>query len=51
MQAFSSQEKRINFTPLLDLLGLYFQIRDDYVNLASIEYMQSKSMFEDITEV
>ena len=26
-----------NFGPLLDLLGLYFQIRDDYANLKSDE--------------
>merc|ERR1740121_2230155 len=48
MQAFSSNDT--DFTPLVNLLALYFQIRDDYVNLASHAYMQHKSFCEDITE-
>lgn len=39
-----------NFTELLNLLGLYFQIRDDFVNVSSVSYMQSKSFCEDLTE-
>lgn len=31
MQAFSSATR--DFSVMIDLLGLYFQIRDDYVNL------------------
>lgn len=31
MQAFSASRK--DFTEMIDLLSLYFQIRDDYVNL------------------
>jgi len=31
-------------------LGLYFQIRDDLINLADEEYMKSKSFCEDLTE-
>ena len=38
------------FTPLVNKLALYFQIRDDLVNLCSDTYMQSKSYCEDLTE-
>jgi geranylgeranyl diphosphate synthase type 3 len=48
MQAFSASET--NHTELLDSLSMYFQIRDDYVNLCSSEYMRSKTPFEDVTE-
>lgn len=47
MQAFS--EDRRNYTPLLDQLALYFQIRDDLINLSSPEYMKGKSFCEDLT--
>ena len=36
--------------PLLDTLGLFFQIRDDYANLHSKEYSENKSFCEDLTE-
>ncbi|XP_033643974.1 geranylgeranyl pyrophosphate synthase-like [Asterias rubens] len=48
MQLFS--ENKSNFTPLSDLLGLYFQIRDDLANLQSKEYTENKSYCEDLTE-
>jgi len=48
MQLFS--ENKSNFKPLLDVLGLYFQIRDDYANLYSKEYEANKSYCEDLTE-
>ncbi|XP_008138664.3 geranylgeranyl pyrophosphate synthase [Eptesicus fuscus] len=35
---------------LLDTLGLFFQIRDDYANLHSEEYSENKSFCEDLTE-
>lgn len=47
MQPFS--EDRRNYTPLLNQLALYFQIRDDLINLASAEYMKAKSFCEDLT--
>ncbi|CAN0451840.1 unnamed protein product, partial [Hapterophycus canaliculatus] len=47
MQAFS-QDRR-DYTPLLDHLALYFQIRDDLINLSSLEYMKGKSFCEDLT--
>lgn len=33
MQAFSTAHQSTNFTPLVNALGLYFQIRDDYINI------------------
>jgi len=48
MQAFSDCDT--DFRPLLDKLALYFQIRDDLVNLSSEEYMAGKSFCEDLTE-
>lgn len=39
-----------DFGPLLDQLGLLFQIRDDYANLLSSEYESNKSFCEDLTE-
>ncbi|KAL2867453.1 FPP/GGPP synthase family protein [Aspergillus lucknowensis] len=36
--------------PLVDLLGIIFQIRDDYQNLQSDQYAQNKGFGEDITE-
>lgn len=51
MQAFASSDKKnYNFSPLLNKLGLYFQIRDDLINLADPEYHKSKSFCEDLTE-
>ena len=50
MQAFATSNSDTDFTPLVDNLALYFQIRDDYINLADEEYMKSKSFCEDLTE-
>lgn len=47
MQAFS--EDRRDYTPLLNQLALYFQIRDDLINLSSPDYMKGKSYCEDLT--
>lgn len=38
------------FMNLVNSMSLYFQIRDDYVNLASEEYMKKKDFCEDLTE-
>ncbi|KAK3703692.1 geranylgeranyl pyrophosphate synthetase [Vermiconidia calcicola] len=48
MQAGSSSG--IDCVPLANLVGLVFQIRDDYMNLSSAEYSQNKGAFEDLTE-
>jgi geranylgeranyl diphosphate synthase, type III len=53
MQAFSSPtnpHSKTDFDSLLYLFGLYFQIRDDYVNIASMDYQKSKSFCEDLSE-
>ena len=50
MQAFSTSHTDTDFVPLVNNLGLYFQIRDDLINLADEEYFKSKSFCEDLTE-
>ncbi|XP_073194236.1 geranylgeranyl pyrophosphate synthase isoform X2 [Lepidochelys kempii] len=48
MQLFSHYKRDLK--PLLNTLGLFFQIRDDYANLHSKEYSENKSFCEDLTE-
>jgi len=48
MQLFSENEQ--DFTKLTGILGLYFQIQDDYLNLHSEDYMIHKSYCEDLSE-
>lgn len=48
MQLFSDWKQDLK--PLLDTLGLFFQIRDDYCNLSSHDYSENKSFCEDLTE-
>lgn len=50
MQSFATSNETTNFNDLVNNLALYFQIRDDYINLADEEYMKSKSFCEDLTE-
>jgi geranylgeranyl diphosphate synthase type 3 len=50
MQAFATANKETDFAPLVRNLAMYFQIRDDFINLADEEYMKSKSFCEDLTE-
>jgi geranylgeranyl diphosphate synthase type 3 len=50
MQALANNTSS-KISELVDLLGLFFQIRDDYVNLTSEEYMKSRGSFaDDLTE-
>uniref|UniRef100_A0A8D8SW18 Geranylgeranyl pyrophosphate synthase n=2 Tax=Cacopsylla melanoneura TaxID=428564 RepID=A0A8D8SW18_9HEMI len=48
MQLFS--DTKSDFNNLAGILGLYFQVRDDYCNLCSKEYSENKSFCEDLTE-
>lgn len=48
MQLFS--ECKENFEPLVDTLGLCFQIRDDYANLCDKSYHNGKGYCEDLSE-
>jgi geranylgeranyl diphosphate synthase type 3 len=50
MQAFATENKEVDLAPLVNNLAMYFQIRDDFINLADEEYMKSKSFCEDLTE-
>ncbi|ODA80601.1 hypothetical protein RJ55_03560 [Drechmeria coniospora] len=48
MQAESKAS--IDCVPLVNLIGLTYQIRDDYLNLSSQEYTDNKGICEDLTE-
>ena len=48
MQCFS--EDKTDYRPLLDSMAYYFQVRDDYMNIASTVYFANKSFCEDLTE-
>jgi geranylgeranyl diphosphate synthase, type III len=50
MQAFATKNRDTDFSRLVNNLAMYFQIRDDFINLADEEYMKSKSFCEDLTE-
>ncbi|TFY71233.1 hypothetical protein EVG20_g1772 [Dentipellis fragilis] len=39
-----------DYVPLVNLIGVYFQIRDDYMNLQSNQYATNKGFAEDLTE-
>lgn len=39
-----------DYVPLANMIGVLFQIRDDYMNLASTRYSQEKGFCEDLTE-
>ncbi|EGC37057.1 polyprenyl synthetase [Dictyostelium purpureum] len=48
LQCFS--ENKTNYIELVEDLGMYYQIRDDLINLDSEDYHQNKSFCEDISE-
>lgn len=39
-----------DYVPLANMIGILFQIRDDYMNLASTQYCREKGFCEDLTE-
>jgi len=48
LQSFSLD--KTDYCPLLNSMAYYFQVRDDYMNIASTEYFANKSFCEDLTE-
>jgi len=48
MQAFSADQR--DYIPLVNELGLMYQVLDDYLNLQSSDYHSNKSFCEDLTE-
>lgn len=50
MQAESPEKGRVDCVPLVNLMGLVFQICDDYLNLSSSVYTKNKGLCEDLTE-
>jgi len=50
MMACSTVNTEVNYIPLVNLIGVFFQIRDDLMNLASTEYTKNKGFAEDLTE-
>ncbi|CAH7672894.1 geranylgeranyl diphosphate synthase, type III, partial [Phakopsora pachyrhizi] len=49
MMEMSPLEEIPDYVPLVDLIGVIFQIRDDYLNLSS-QYTKNKGFCEDLTE-
>lgn len=43
-------ESSVDYIDLVDCIGMIFQIRDDYVNLQSLNYQENKGYCEDLTE-
>ncbi|THH23082.1 hypothetical protein EUX98_g8100 [Antrodiella citrinella] len=50
MMACATTNYDVDYVPLVNLFGIYFQIRDDYMNLQSDLYAENKGFAEDLTE-
>jgi len=50
MMANATTNVEVDYIPLVNLIGIYFQIRDDYCNLRSKNYAANKGYAEDLTE-
>ncbi|PCH41867.1 terpenoid synthase [Wolfiporia cocos MD-104 SS10] len=50
MMANATRNVGVDYIPLVNLIGIYFQIRDDYCNLRSKNYAANKGYAEDLTE-
>ncbi|VDB98238.1 unnamed protein product [Peniophora sp. CBMAI 1063] len=50
MMSCATSNADIDYVPLVDLLGVLFQIRDDYMNLQADDYASNKGFAEDLTE-
>ncbi|KAI9310680.1 geranylgeranyl pyrophosphate synthase [Dichotomocladium elegans] len=45
-----ASKSKVDYTHLVNLIGVHFQIRDDYMNLQSDQYSMNKGFCEDLTE-
>ncbi|KZT72460.1 terpenoid synthase [Daedalea quercina L-15889] len=50
MMACSTKNTDVDYVPLVELFGVFYQIRDDYMNLQSSTYADNKGFAEDLTE-
>jgi geranylgeranyl diphosphate synthase type 3 len=50
LMACATRNAEVDYIPLVNLVGVYFQIRDDYMNLQSTEYGDNKGFAEDLSE-
>ncbi|CAK5274238.1 unnamed protein product [Mycena citricolor] len=50
LMACGTTNLETDYVPLVNLIGVWFQIRDDYMNLRSGEYISNKGFAEDLTE-
>ncbi|KZT03955.1 terpenoid synthase [Laetiporus sulphureus 93-53] len=50
MMACATTNVDVDYVPLVNLFGIYYQIRDDYMNLQSSQYAENKGFAEDLTE-
>ncbi|KAG6859865.1 hypothetical protein C0995_002697 [Termitomyces sp. Mi166 len=50
MMACPTKNVDVDYIPLVNLIGIHFQIRDDLMNLCGAEYTQNKGFAEDLTE-
>ncbi|CAG8598301.1 68_t:CDS:2 [Paraglomus brasilianum] len=45
-----ASESDVDYVDLVNIIGIHFQIRDDYMNLQSQKYIDNKGFCEDLTE-
>ncbi|KAJ7799916.1 isoprenoid synthase domain-containing protein, partial [Mycena olivaceomarginata] len=50
MMACTTTNRDMDYVALVDLIGVHYQIRDDYMNLQSPDYSANKGFTEDIKE-
>ncbi|KAJ7588050.1 isoprenoid synthase domain-containing protein [Mycena floridula] len=50
MMVWATTNRDVDLVPLVNLIGVYFQIRDDLMNLRSKDYTTNKGFAEDLTE-
>ncbi|KAG1774804.1 farnesyltranstransferase [Suillus placidus] len=50
MMACATTNTNVDYIPLSNLIGIYYQIRDDYMNLQSDQYTDNKGFAEDLSE-